>query len=172
MSFYYESKDHDQGGKKGGSESMWHVVFLGAVSRPYDWRPWLTLLETDMISSMVERISSRTLKTLLTSNRSHGPSTLTRRHCSLCSGASSHGSKRSALKGLTDRLRCSCSQSAFCLQRKWCNRPVPLEWSERERGDSSRTACEAHAAVLGLFHVTHYHGSSPRMMSHWDFTPL
>lgn len=64
------------------------------------------------------------------------------------------------------------SQSAFCPQRKWCNRALPLEWSERQQGDSRRTACEEHGAVPWLLHVTHYHGSSRQMMSHWNFTPL
>lgn len=45
-------------------------------------------------------------------------------------------------------------QSAFCSQRKWCNRPLPLEWSGRWQHDSRRAACEAHRAVLGLWHVT------------------
>lgn len=40
-----------QPGEKRGQKAC-DMVFLGVVSRPYDWRPWLTLLETDMISSM------------------------------------------------------------------------------------------------------------------------
>lgn len=157
--------------EKRGQEAndVWSSLVL--MSRPYDWRPWLTLLETDMISSMLRTFLGnvgRIFDFRLKSWPIHAHmETLFSLFWGQLSRFQTVCFKRPHRPSALPR-----SQSAFCLQRKWCNRPLPLEWSEREQGDSSRTACEAHGAVLGLFLVTHYHGSSLWMMSHRDSTPL
>lgn len=117
----------------------------------------------------VGRISSWMLKNLWL--RSHGPSTLTWRHCSLCSGASSHGSKRSALKGLTGRLRCLAHRVLFVCKGSDATDPFL---------SSGLSANRVTAAGQHVKHTPLSSGSSMSLITmaaahgwcHRDFTPL